>query len=86
MTNKNDESRASLCAARRLCVTDYLASQHAKELIKRLPRFEQRTTGDIDELKTEVVALRFKLMLTNWVIVLLVMIAMFLMLTQGAPL
>lgn len=86
MSKNDDTCRTLLCHNRRPSVADYLASQHTKELLNRMPQFEQRTYTDLDRLNKEVSALSFRLMVTNWVIVLLVMIAMFLMLRQGAPL
>lgn len=84
MNKNNDTHRTPLCPRRRPSVAEYLAGQHTKELLKRMPQFEQRTYTDLDRLKKEVSALNFKLMLTNWIIVLVVMTAMFLTLTQGA--
>lgn len=83
MNKNNDTHRTPLCPRRRPSVAEYLAGQHTKELLKRMPQFEQRTYTDLNTLKKEVAALNFRLMMTNWIIVLVVMIAVFLTLTQG---
>lgn len=63
---------------KRPSVAEHLAKQRQKNMLDRIPAFEQKTINDVQTLKDDVAGLEFKLVITNGIIAIAVIIAIFL--------
>ncbi|MGP4950731.1 hypothetical protein ACTXGO_00960 [Psychrobacter sp. T6-1] len=62
-------------ATKRPTVAEYLADQRRKDMIDRMPDFERFTHNELRGLKKEVRSLTFKLLMTNWIVAAVIIIA-----------
>lgn len=63
---------------KRPSVADYLARQRRQKTLDEMPAFEQETINTLQTLTADVASLEFKLMITNGIIAIAVIIAIFL--------